>query len=44
MSKISETMKPADPLDPSSFAGAIVNSEQLEKINIKEYINPIVLK
>ena len=31
--KISETMKPADPLDPNSFAGAIVNSEQLEKIN-----------
>ena len=37
VSKISETMKPSDPLDPSSFAGAIVNSEQLEKIN--KYVN-----
>ncbi len=37
VTKISETMKPADPLDPSSFAGAIVNSEQLEKIN--KYVN-----
>ena len=37
VSKISETMKPADPLDPNSFAGAIVNSEQLEKIN--KYVN-----
>ena len=30
-------MKPSDPLNPSSFAGAIVNSEQLEKIN--KYVN-----
>ena len=37
VAKISETMKPADPLDPSSFAGAIVSSEQLEKIN--KYVN-----
>ena len=37
VSKLSETMKPADPLDPSSFAGAIVSSEQLEKIN--KYVN-----
>ena len=37
VSKISETMNPADPFDPNSFAGAIVNSEQLEKIN--KYVN-----
>ena len=37
VANISETMKPSDPLDPSSFAGAIVNSEQLEKIN--KYVN-----
>ena len=37
VSKLSETMKPADPFDPNSFAGAIVNSEQLEKIN--KYVN-----
>ena len=37
VAKISETMNPADPLDPNSFAGAIVNFEQLEKIN--KYIN-----
>tara|TARA_B100002051_G_scaffold266485_1_gene293703 strand:+ start:1083 stop:2579 length:1497 start_codon:yes stop_codon:yes gene_type:complete len=37
VAKISETMKPADPFDPSSFAGAIVSSEQLEKIN--NYVN-----
>ena len=30
-------MNPADPLDPNSFAGAIVNTEQLEKIN--KYVN-----
>jgi len=33
VSKISKNMQPADPLDPNSFAGAIVNIEQLEKIN-----------
>ena len=37
VSKISETMNPSNPLDPNSFAGAIVNSEQLEKIN--KYVN-----
>ena len=37
VAEISANMKPADPLDPSSFAGAIVNSEQLEKIN--KYVN-----
>ncbi len=37
VAEISENMKPADPLDPSSFAGAIVSSEQLEKIN--KYVN-----
>jgi len=35
--KISKKMQPADPLDPNSFAGAIVNTEQLEKIN--KYVN-----
>ncbi len=35
--KISKNMQPADPLDPNSFAGAIVNTEQLEKIN--KYVN-----
>ena len=34
---ISEKMQPGDPFDPESFAGAIVNNEQLEKIN--KYIN-----
>jgi len=31
--KISKKMQPGDPFDPESFAGAIVNNEQLEKIN-----------
>lgn len=35
--KISEKMQPGDPFDPESFAGAIVNNEQLEKIN--KYVN-----
>jgi acyl-CoA reductase-like NAD-dependent aldehyde dehydrogenase len=30
---ISKKMQPGDPFDPESFAGAIVNNEQLEKIN-----------
>ena len=30
-------MQPSDPLNPDSFAGAIVNAEQLEKIN--KYVN-----
>ena len=30
-------MQPGDPFDPESFAGAIVNNEQLEKIN--KYVN-----
>ena len=34
---ISEKMQPGDPFDPESFAGAIVNNEQLEKIN--KYVN-----
>ena len=29
--KISEKMQPGDPFDPESFAGAIVNNEQLKK-------------
>ena len=37
IAELSLNMKPADPLDPSSFAGAIVSSEQLEKIN--KYVN-----
>jgi 4-guanidinobutyraldehyde dehydrogenase/NAD-dependent aldehyde dehydrogenase len=37
VSKLSKTMQPSDPLDPGSFAGAIVNAEQLEKIN--KYVN-----
>ena len=35
--KISKRMQPGDPFDPESFAGAIVNNEQLEKIN--KYVN-----
>jgi 4-guanidinobutyraldehyde dehydrogenase/NAD-dependent aldehyde dehydrogenase len=35
--KISRKMQPGDPFDPASFAGAIVNNEQLEKIN--KYVN-----
>jgi len=35
--KISEKMQPGDPFDPESFAGAIVNNDQLEKIN--KYVN-----
>ncbi len=34
---ISKKMQPSDPLNPESFAGAIVNIEQLEKIN--KYVN-----
>ncbi|MDC0498518.1 aldehyde dehydrogenase [Alphaproteobacteria bacterium] len=34
---ISKKMQPGDPFDPESFAGAIVNNEQLEKIN--KYVN-----
>ncbi len=37
VAKISKNMQPADPLDPNSFAGAIVNTEQLDKIN--KYVN-----
>jgi len=37
ISSISQNMQPGDPFNPKSFAGAIVNSEQLEKIN--KYIN-----
>tara|TARA_B100001964_G_C14220730_1_gene595168 strand:- start:530 stop:2026 length:1497 start_codon:yes stop_codon:yes gene_type:complete len=33
VSKLSKTMQPSDPFDPESFAGAIVNTEQLDKIN-----------
>ena len=33
----SKNMQPANPLDPNSFAGAIVNKEQLDKIN--KYVN-----
>jgi len=33
VSEISKTMQPSDPFNPNSFAGAIVNNEQLEKIN-----------
>ncbi|MDC6448477.1 aldehyde dehydrogenase [Alphaproteobacteria bacterium] len=32
ISNISKKMQPGDPFNPESFAGAIVNSEQLEKI------------
>ncbi|MDC1185192.1 aldehyde dehydrogenase [Alphaproteobacteria bacterium] len=35
--EISKKMQPGDPFDPESFAGAIVNNEQLEKIN--KYVN-----
>ena len=35
--EVSKTMQPGDPLNPESFAGAIVNREQLEKIN--NYVN-----
>jgi len=37
VSKISQNMQPGDPFNPESFAGAIVNKEQLEKIN--KYVN-----
>ena len=37
VAKISIKMQPGDPFDPESFAGAIVNNEQLEKIN--KYVN-----
>jgi acyl-CoA reductase-like NAD-dependent aldehyde dehydrogenase len=37
VAKISKKMQPGDPFDPESFAGAIVNNEQLEKIN--KYVN-----
>jgi len=33
VAKISKKMQPGDPFNPESFAGAIVNYEQLEKIN-----------
>ncbi|MDC0058221.1 aldehyde dehydrogenase [Pelagibacteraceae bacterium] len=33
VSEVSQTMHPGDPFNPESFAGAIVNTEQLEKIN-----------
>ena len=33
VAEISKKMQPSDPLNPDSFAGAIVNKEQLEKIN-----------
>ena len=35
--QLSKKMQPSDPLNPDSFAGAIVNTEQLEKIN--KYVN-----
>ncbi len=37
VAKLSKNMHPADPFDPESFAGAIVNTEQLDKIN--KYVN-----
>ena len=37
VAKLSKNMHPSDPFDPESFAGAIVNTEQLEKIN--KYVN-----
>ena len=37
VSEISKNMQPSDPLNPNSFAGAIVNTEQLEKID--RYVN-----
>jgi len=37
VSGISQNMHPGDPFNPESFAGAIVNSEQLDKIN--KYVN-----
>ena len=37
ISIISKRMQPGDPFNPDSFAGAIVNNEQLEKIN--KYVN-----
>ncbi len=37
VAKLSKNMHPADPFDPESFAGAIVNTEQLNKIN--KYVN-----
>ena len=35
--QLSKKMQPSDPLNPDSFAGAIVNTEQLEKIH--KYVN-----
>ncbi|MBD1147715.1 aldehyde dehydrogenase [Pelagibacterales bacterium SAG-MED31] len=35
--ELSKNMQPGDPFDPKSFAGAIVNTEQLDKIN--KYVN-----
>ena len=37
VAEISKRMQPGDPFNPDSFAGAIVNNEQLEKIN--KYVN-----
>ncbi len=37
VAKLSKNMHPSDPFDPQSFAGAIVNNEQLDKIN--KYVN-----
>ncbi len=37
VSKLSKNMHPSNPFDPKSFAGAIVNAEQLDKIN--KYVN-----
>jgi len=37
VAKLSRKMHPSDPFDPESFAGAIVNTEQLDKIN--KYVN-----
>ncbi len=37
VAKLSKNMQPDDPFNPKSFAGAIVNTEQLDKIN--KYVN-----
>ena len=37
VAEFSKKMQPSDPFDPNSFAGAIVNKEQLDKIN--KYVN-----
>lgn len=37
VAEFSKKMQPSDPFDPNSFAGAIVNKEQLDKIN--RYVN-----